>query len=79
MTTEKLTTSDYTLLWSQSQGALHIEPITDMLTENHQAFVDDRRMDYVPIAFGSQEQCREIAEQVRPTLRERQERKSNPQ
>lgn len=79
MTTEKKQTTHYALLWSQSQCALHIEPIEDMLAENRQAFADDRRMDYVPIAFGSQEHCSEVAEQVRPTLRERQERKSNPQ
>lgn len=79
MTTEELTTSDYALLWSQSQGAMHIEPIADMLDQNREACADDRRMDYVPIAFGSEEHCREAAEQVRPTLHERQERKSNPQ
>lgn len=79
MTTEKKQTMHYTLLWSQSQCALHIEPMEDMLSENRQAFVDDRRMDYVPIAFGSEEHCREVAEQVRPTLAERQEIKSNSQ
>ena len=36
----------HVLLWSQSQCALHIEPIAD------------RRMDYVPMVFGSSEECR---------------------
>lgn len=76
MTTEA---NPYALLWSQSQCALHIEPIKDMLLENRRACADDRRMDYVPIAFGSEEHCREVAEQVRPTLIERRERQSIPQ
>lgn len=50
----------HVLLWSQSQCALHIEPIAD------------RRMDYVPMVFGSSEECHAAAERVRPTLHARQ-------
>lgn len=47
----------HVLLWSQSQCALHIEPVADMLQENARAFAADRRMDYVPMVFGSPEEC----------------------
>lgn len=62
----------HVLLWSQSQCALHIEPIADMLQENARAFAADRRMDYVPMVFGSSEACHAAAERVRPTLHARQ-------
>lgn len=79
MTTEPTLAADYALLWGQSQGAIHIEPIAEMLDQNRQACAVDRRMDYVPIAIGSQARCYEIAEQVRKTLAERRARQSNPQ
>lgn len=62
----------HVLLWSQSQCALHIEPISDMLQENARAFAANRGMDYVPIVFGSADECHAAAERVRPTLRTRQ-------
>lgn len=62
----------HVLLWSQSQSAFHIEPIGDMLNENAHAFFDDRRMDYVPMLFGTPDQCHGIADQLRGTLHARQ-------
>lgn len=44
------TNHPYALLWSQSQCAMHIEPVMDMLTENRRACAENRRMDYVPIS-----------------------------
>lgn len=67
------TTPTHALLWSQSQCALHIEPIADMLSENRQAYATDRRMDYVPIYLGTEDECREGAAAVRSTMRQRQE------
>lgn len=63
----------HALLWSQTQCALHIEPIADMLSENRQAYTENRRMDYVPILFGTDDECHRAAEAVRGTMRQRQE------
>ncbi len=65
-------TATHALLWSQSQCAMHIEPIADMLSENRQAYTENRRMDYVPIIFGTDEECHKAADAVRQTMRARQ-------
>lgn len=62
----------FALLWSQSQCALHVESLTDMLSSNRRAYTDDRRMDYVPIFFGSDEACHEIGKALRGTMGDRQ-------
>lgn len=61
----------HVLLWSQSQCAMHIEPVSSMLTHNRRAYVEDRRMDYVPIAFGTRDLCSALAVKVRQTLNKR--------
>ena len=66
----------HALLWSQSQCALHIEPIADMLSENRRAYADDRRMDYVPIYFGSDDDCHQASAAVRNTMATRQARRA---
>lgn len=71
MTTELIQNAEWALLWSQSQCALHIETVEEMLSRNRQAYAADKCMDYVPIAFGSRALCDEIASKVRHTLRER--------
>ncbi|MBT2322542.1 hypothetical protein J7E62_09310 [Variovorax paradoxus] len=43
----------WVLLWSQSQNALHIEPISKMFASNLAAFNENRRMDYVPLFIGT--------------------------
>ena len=54
---------------------MHIETVQEMLQTNAAALVQDRRMDYLPIVFGTSEACHNAADRVRATLRERQERK----
>ena len=63
---------NHVLLWSQGQCAMHIEPIRDMLLENARALQQDRRMDYVPLVFGSADECHAAADRIRPTLHARQ-------
>ena len=70
-----MTDQTHVLLWSHSQCAMHIETVQEMLQTNATALVQDRRMDYVPIVFGTSEVCHEAADRVRATLRDRQERK----
>lgn len=74
-----MTNETYVLLWSQSQCALHIESVKDMLQENARAFANDRRMDYVPLAFGTQDECHANAERIRGTLHVRQEARAGSQ
>jgi hypothetical protein len=69
----------HVLLWSQSQCALHIEPVADMLSENRQAYADDRRMDYVPIYIGVEADCRLAADSVRATMHARQDARRDHQ
>lgn len=63
----------HVMLWSQSQCALHIEPVEAMLRSNARAYRDDRRMDYVPLYIGTDEDCRAVADAVRRTMHARQE------
>ncbi|MGC3984811.1 MAG: hypothetical protein QM777_08835 [Pseudorhodoferax sp.] len=66
-------TGTHVMLWSQSQCALHIERVEDMLRSNRRAYAADRRMDYVPLFIGTDEDCRELADNIRGTMHARQE------
>lgn len=70
MTTDQ--NSQWALLWSQSQSAMHIEPVEVMLKKNRHFYVADRRNDYLPLVFGSRELCQQVADKVRQTLHARQ-------
>lgn len=63
----------HVMLWSQSQCALHIEPVEAMLSSNRKAYSDDRRMDYVPLFIGTDEDCRSLADSIRNTMHTRQD------
>lgn len=67
----------HVLLWSQSQCALHVEPIEDMLQANRAAYAENRRMDYVPIVVGPSQLCEEAAEAVRNTMHARLEARTH--
>ena len=60
------------LFWSQSQCALHIESVADMLESNRAAFGADRRMDYVPLFIGSDDNCRYASGSIRHAMQARQ-------
>lgn len=72
MITERIQNAEWALLWSQSQCAMHIETVEEMLSRNRQAYAANKCMDYVPIVFGSRELCDQIAGRVGHILRERQ-------
>lgn len=61
----------HVLLWSQSQNALHVETSNEMYKKNCDAFAQNRRMDYVPIFFGDEDECREAAHAFRHILMNR--------
>lgn len=62
----------WALLWSQSQNALHVEPIEAMFSSNRRAYTEDRCMDYVPIYIGAEDAVRTLADSIRNTLHVRQ-------
>jgi hypothetical protein len=66
----------YALLWSQSQNALHIETVAELLKTDADAFKENRRMDYVPMYFGTDDDCHVFARELRPILRDREENRS---
>lgn len=78
MTDERKDQSEWVLLWSQSQGALHIEPVLDMLRTNRQACAIDACTDYVPLAFGTRDQCQIAADKARLTLHARRHNMIKP-
>jgi len=63
----------FVMLWSQSQNCFHIERVRDMYDANAMAFREDRRMDYVPLHIGTEDECHALASKLRPTLRKREE------
>ena len=63
----------YVLLWSQSQNALHVETLDATFKSNADAFLEERRMDYVPLIIGDRDVVDEMAMAVRPTLSARHE------
>lgn len=66
------TQATHALLWSRSQNALHIETIAEMLSSNRQAYAGNRKSDYVPIYFGSDDDCHDGAKALRSTMAKRQ-------
>lgn len=77
MTTKQTTATGavWVLLWSKSQCATHVEPLKDMLDNNLRAYQLDRRMDFVPLAIGSEADVRHAAAEIRPTMRDRQKQR----
>ncbi|WP_295539246.1 hypothetical protein [uncultured Pseudacidovorax sp.] len=65
----------WVLLWSQSQNALHVEPLERMIAANRAAYTDDRRMDYVPLVIGERAQVDATATACRHTIMDRAERR----
>lgn len=66
------TNESWALLWSQSQNALHIEPVGDLLSKNRVAYTNNADLtDYQPIYIGDKETCRQTADAVRSTIKAR--------
>ena len=62
----------WALLWSHSQNALHIEPVSQWLSKNRQAYTANRGLtDYHPLHIGSRKDCETTANVVRNTLAQR--------
>lgn len=60
----------YALLWSSTQHAFHVEPLSITLKKARQVFLRGHGTDYSPLFVGSDDQCR----QARRVLCEHRER-----
>lgn len=67
----------WALSWSQSQCALHVEPLAEMLSKNRTAYACNVRSDYVALHIGPREECDLAADNVRNTIKDRQQRRVN--
>lgn len=61
----------WVLLWSQSANAFHVEPLSDMLDSNRRAYLENRRMDYVPLIVDARDIVDKTADACRSTLHRR--------
>ncbi|MGJ7490216.1 hypothetical protein [Variovorax sp. ZT4R33] len=58
----------WVLLWNKSQNALHIETLDNTLRSDIDAFLENRRMDYVPLIVGDEDVIDAMADSVRETV-----------
>lgn len=59
----------YVLEWSKKQGMPHVQRLTETLSANRRAYMDDKVVnDYIPIAVGTMDELLDAAEAMRPTL-----------
>lgn len=63
-------TETFALLWSSTQHAFHVEPLSTTLKKARQVFLRGYGTDYAPLFVGTDHQCR----QARRVLREHRER-----
>lgn len=52
------------VLWSHSQRCFHIEPVTEMLEKNRNAFDRKRPSDYVPLYIGTDADCQRVLHEL---------------
>ena len=71
-----MTTTDqlWVLEWSQSQNALHIQPLEKTLAFNRRLYANDTKCinDYRVLHVGSRDECEAMANSCRQTLRARE-------
>jgi hypothetical protein len=61
----------HVLLWSQRQNALHIEEIEARLSANRLAYRENSPTDYIPLMFGTSDQCQGTANNLHGTMASR--------
>lgn len=61
----------WVLLWSQQQGALHVETLDSMMNAHAEAFREDRALQYIPLIVGDRAAIDAVAEAIRPTVAKR--------
>lgn len=62
----------YVLEWSKKQGMPHVQPLERTLSNNRNAYMDNRAVgDYIPIFVGTFKEVSDAADAIRPTLEKR--------
>lgn len=69
----------YVLEWSKKQGLPHVQRLSDTLSANRLAYMDDLEVvgDYIPIAVGTLDEMLDAAEAIKPTLLKRRPDKAD--
>lgn len=68
------TTGLYVLEWSQSQNALHIQPLEKSMRAARERFSVNKAApnDFAIVFLGDEDEVNQMAEQIRPLLRSRE-------
>ena len=61
----------YALLWSKKSNCFHIEPLHDTVVKGLRFFRAQQTNDYLVIGIGTHDECSAKADELRPTLTER--------
>ena len=61
----------YALLWSKKSNCFHIEPLQDTVAKGLRFFRAQQTNDYLVIGIGTHDECSAMADELRPTLTER--------
>ncbi len=62
---------NFVALWSSSQQCFHVETCSEMVEKNRKAFANNVAVDYVPLFFGRDEDCRAFVDAIRERKAER--------
>jgi hydrogenase maturation factor len=63
--------TEWALLWSQRQNALHVEELALTMSKNRQAYTEDKAGDYVLLHIGTHDEVIAAAEVCHATLSNR--------
>lgn len=61
----------YALLWSKKSNCFHIELLHDIVAKGLRFFRAQQTNDYLVIGIGTHDECSAKADELRPTLTER--------
>lgn len=58
----------YVLEWSQKQNSFHVQQLSASVKGNQRAFMQNRSCDYIVLHVGTEQECSNTADMLRPTL-----------
>jgi hypothetical protein len=61
----------YVALFSHSQQCFHIEPVEVMLKNNIRSMAVRLPIDYIPVGFGTRDECGSVVDMLKKKLQER--------
>ena len=63
------------LEWTKKQNAFHIQSMEVCAEKNLNALLDNQSSDYIPIYFGTDDECRVVASRWRRKLQQREQKR----